>query len=280
MLVHHLVPDYVKDDEIDQAICAVYTNSADVQCPPGTSAGAFYFKFSLLNHMCRPNCDFENDGSDVSVYVLQDIEGGGQLGISYLNSNIRVYEGETRHEKLKKLQGFDCHCYACVEEEVVGFEYWRLDQQKQSLIAPWSRNRAAIVMKQGWKLICESENVEPQVAIKHLESEFKVQKSVLDKVNITLILTALQLVRNYYFLLPDRRGIYHLKSLGETGMNAYFQYSTTKEIVDFGNMLIKCFNKMELINEASELANLMLQFFPMSDTISMAGLPGPPAMIA
>ena len=84
---------------------------------------------------------------------------------------------------------------------------------------------------------------------------------VLDKVNIiiTLILTALQLVRNYYFLLPDRRGVRHLKSLGVTGMNAFFRYSTTKEIVDFGNnMLSKCFNKMDLITEASKIADLML----------------------
>ena len=277
MFVRHLVPDSVKDDEIDRAVRAVYTNSADVLCPPGTSAGAFYFEFSLLNHMCYPNCDFENGGTAVSVYALQDIECGSQLGISYLNSNIRVYEREARRKELKELHGFDCHCYICVKEKEVGSEYWLLDQQKRSLIAPWSQKMANEVMKQGWKLIRKSESMKPQVAIKQLESEYEVQKSVLDKVNITLILTALQLVRNYYFLLPDRRGIRLLKSLGETGMNAYFKYSTTKEIVDFGNMLIKCFNKMGLMTEASKLTDLMLQFFPLSDTISMAG--PPPAMI-
>ena len=51
-------------------------------------------------------------------------------------------------------------------------------------------------------------------------------------------------------------------------MNAYFQYSTTKEIVDFCN---KYFNKMKLINETSELANLMLQLFPLSDTCNKHG---------
>ena len=272
-LVHNLVPDSVKDVQILQAVRAVYTNSTDVPCPSGTSAGAFYFEFSLLNHMCYPNCDCENDGKDVSVYALQDIECGSQLGISYLNSNIRVYEREMRRNELKELQGFDCHCYVCVKEKEVGSEYWRLDQQKRSLIAPWSRKTADKIMKNGWKLIRDSEHLEPEVAIKQLESEFEVQKLVLDKVNITLILTALQLVRNYYFLLPDRRGVRHLKSLGVAGMNAFFRYSTAKEIVDFGNMLSKCFNKMDLITEARKIGDLMLQFFPMSDTIRMAGLP-------
>lgn len=276
-LVRHLVPDSIKDVEILQAVQAVYTNSADVQCPSGTSAGAFYFEFSLLNHLCYPNCDFENEGKAVSVFALQDIECGSQLGISYLNSNIRVYQGEIRRNELMNLQGFECHCYVCMKEKEVDSEYWLLDQQKQSLIAPWSLKMADEIMKKGWKLIRESEHMEPLVAIKQLESQFEVQKLVLDKVNITLILTALQLVRNYYFLLPDPRGVRHLKSLGVTGMKTFFRYSTAKEIVDFGNMLSKCFNKMNRITEASKIADLMLQFFPTSDTIRMAGLS--PAMI-
>ena len=274
-LVRNLVPDSVKDDEIRQVIQAVYTNSADVRCPSGTSAGAFYFEFSLLNHMCYPNCDFENVDKAVSVYALRDIESGSQLGISYLNSNIRVYEGETRRNELKKLQGFDCHCYVCVKEKEVNSKYWLLDQQKRSLIAPWSREMADGIMSKGWKLIRESENMEPQVAIKLLESEFAIQKLVLDKVNITLILTALQLVRNYYFLLPDPRGVRHLKSLGVTGMNAFFRYSTEGEIVEFGNMLSKCFDKMNLTTEATEIVNLMLRFFPMGNTMAMTGIPPP-----
>ena len=92
MLVRILAPDRVKDVEILQAVRAVYTNSADVQCPSGTLAGAFYFEFSLLNHMCYPNCDFETD----SVYALQDIECGSQLGISYLNSNMCLRERNTQ----------------------------------------------------------------------------------------------------------------------------------------------------------------------------------------
>jgi hypothetical protein len=276
-LIRNLVPDSVEDFEILQVIQAVHTNSADVRCPPGTSAGAFYFEFSLLNHMCYPNCDFENVDKAVSVYALQDIESGSQLGISYLNSNIRVYEGVTRRNELKKLHGFDCHCYGCEKEKEVNSECWLLDQQKRSLIAPWSREMADGIMNKGWKLIRESEHMEPQVAIEQLESEFEIQTLVLDKVNITLIITALQLVRNYYFLLPDPRGIHHLKSLGMNGMSAFFRYSTANEIVEFGNMLSKCLKKMNLITEASEIANLMLQIFPMRDTMTMAGLP--PTMI-
>ena len=118
-LVRYLVPGHVSDDEIDQMFRAVGMNAADVVCPNNTSTAAFYFEFSLLNHMCHPNCAFENDNTAVSVYALQDIECNSQLCITYLNSLLRVNERETRREELKKTYGFDCHCDVCVKEEIV-----------------------------------------------------------------------------------------------------------------------------------------------------------------
>ena len=272
-LVRGLVPVHVQDDEIDQMSRAVCVNAADVLCPPKTSAGAFYLEFSLINHLCYPNCYFENDNTDVSVYALDDIKYDSQLGISYLNPRIRVSERGTRREEIKKSFGFDCHCYVCLEEEKVGSDYWLLDQKKRSLIAPWSRDWVDKVMEKGWKSICESECMEKQQAIKLLEAELEVQKLVLDKVNITLILTIWQLVRNYYLLPDHRRGIIHLKLLGMTGMNAFFSYSTTKEVVDIGNTLSTCFSKVGLEKEASEFFDLLLCFYPSNDMIRMAKVP-------
>ena len=81
-----------------------------------------------------------------------------------------------------------------------------------------------------------------QEAIKHFESELKVQKSVLDKVHTTLILTIWQLVKNYFLLLDHKKAIVHLKSIGVTGHNAFFGYSTADEVVSNGKTLSKCFS--------------------------------------
>ena len=272
-LVRSLVPGHVQDDEINQMSRAVFANSEDVLCPPKTSAGAFYFEFSLVNHSCYPNCYFENESRDVSVYALQDITPDSQLGISYLNPRIRVGERSERRKELRKSFGFDCHCYVCSKEQEVGSVYWHLNQQKQSLIAPWSRERADEVMKKGWKLVQESEGMEPQQAIQKLDSHLEIQISILDKANITLILTIWQLVRNY-FLLPDhKKGIIHLRSLGVTGMNAFFSYSTAKEVVDIGNTLSTCFCNVGLEKGASELLKMLLRFYPSTEMIRQVGAP-------
>ena len=55
----------------------------------GEAAG-FYFEYSLVNHMCQPNCEFKNDKCNAAPYALQDIEPGSQLGNSYLQSYTSV----------------------------------------------------------------------------------------------------------------------------------------------------------------------------------------------
>ena len=278
-LVRGLVPDHVKDDEIDQMFRAVHVNAADVSCPPKTSASAFYLEFSLLNHSCYPNCYFKNDSTGVSVYALQDITPGSQLSISYLNPRIRIGVREERRQELKKSFGFDCCCDVCLKEDEMNSDYWHLDQQKRSLIAPWSRVRADLVMKEGWELAHKSEGMERQLAIKELESHFEVQKSVLDKANVTLILTIWQLVRNYFLLPDNKKGIAHLRSLGVTGMSAFFGYSTANEVVDIGITLSKCFGNVGLEEEASELFVLLFSFYPSHDMMRQVGIDLPASMV-
>lgn len=71
-----------------------------------------------------------------------------------------------------------------MEEKVVGSHYWLLDQQKRSLIAPWSRDKANDMMKNGWEVVQECMDthsyMEPQQAIDMLELMLKIQKPVLD----------------------------------------------------------------------------------------------------
>ena len=98
-------------------------------------------------------------------------------------------------------------------------------------------------MKEGWKSIQESENMENKKPSSTSNlAELKVQKSVLDKVHTTLILTIWQLVKNYFLLLDHKKAIVHLKSIGVTGLNAFFGYSTADEVVNNGKTLSKCFS--------------------------------------
>ena len=131
-------------------------------------------------------------------------------------------------------------------------------------------------MKNGWASIRESERIQPLQAVRLLESEFEIQKSVLDKVNIILIQTIWQLVRNYDYLSEHKKGIYHLKALGETGTNAFFSYSTPKDILEIVSILMRCFSEVGLKDKASKLSDLYVGFFPKapsSDSIRMAGVP-------
>ena len=122
---------------------------------------------------------------------------------------------------MKESFGFDCTCFLCLEEERVGSKYWLLDQKKRSLIAPWSREWADDVMKNGWEQICRSRSMNDHQSIRLLELAMKEQVSVLDKVNITLILTAIFLL--YKCSLERklcRKALSHFELIGEKGMNA------------------------------------------------------------
>ena len=155
--VRYLVPSRVSDDEIYQTYCRTNNNSATVKCPHGASAVATYLEYSLINHMCKPNCGWEGENGNMSVYALEDIKPNDQLGISYLRFRYIINLREIRRKEFKNKLGIDCTCYVCLEEENVGSIYWLLDQKKRSLIAPWSRQWADKVMDQAWEMFAKVE---------------------------------------------------------------------------------------------------------------------------
>ena len=264
MYIRSLVHGNVSDDEMYQMYCAESINSREIQgmCPSGTLACTMHFEYSLLNHLCQPNCDSEDDNTAATVYAIQDIEPDSQLGISYLNSRVGINVREVRRMELKRSFGFDCCCVVCAGEEVIGSPYWFLEQAKKSLIAPWSRKMADDIMKQGWNVVQISERTEKLSAVQMLESEIEIQKLVLDKRNVTFILTAWQLLRNYYLLQDYKKGLAHFKALGEVGINAFFEYGTATYVDAVSKLIITCCNHLGMVKECRELEELLFKFFP------------------
>ena len=63
----------------------VVNNSVDVVYILMTLTTAIYLEYSLLNHICKPNCGWEQEYGKVCVFALQNIEPNSQLGISYMS---------------------------------------------------------------------------------------------------------------------------------------------------------------------------------------------------
>ena len=256
---HYLVPSNVSDDEIYQTDRRMANNSATVKCPLGTSGVATYLEYTLLNHMCKPNCGWEGENGNMSVFAFQDIDSNSQLGISYLSFRYNINLREIRRNELKTAFGFDCSCPLCLEVEQVGSRCWLLDQKKRSLIAPWSWQWADKVMENGWKITCHSRRMEDLVAIKMLEVALKEQVVVLDKANVILILTGIfllykcSLMKEYY-----RKGMSHFRLVGEEGMNALFKYGTMTEIEYVGLDINTCCYELGYVKESEEISDLML----------------------
>ena len=260
--VRYLIPNNVDDDEIYQTHCRMTNNSASIQSPPDTSAVAIYLEYSLLNHMCRPNCGWEGENGNMSVFALQDIEPNSQLGISYLRFRYNVNLRKIRRQELKRAFGFDCGCTLCLEEEIVGSRCWLLDQKKRSLITPWSRKWADKVMKNGWEIICQSGSMENLAAIELLEVALKEQVVVLDKANIILILTAVFLLYKCSIVDEYRKGMSHFSTVDEEGMNALFEYGTMTEIEYVALDINACCSELGHVEESEEISDLMLKLFP------------------
>ena len=258
-----LVPSSVSDDKIYETFRRMTNNSAKVESPRNTSATAIYLEYSLLNHMCRPNCGWEQEYGKMWVFALQDIEPNSQLGISYLSFRYDINLREIRRNEWKESFGFDCSCFLCLEEEKVGSKYWLLDQKKRSLIAPWSRQWADKVMKNAWEQLCHSRSMNGPQAIRLLELAMKDQVPVLDKVNIILILTAIFLL--YKCSLERRlcqKAMSHFTSIGEKGINALFEYGTMTAI-EYVTLDIKaCCEELGYMKEANEISDLMMALFP------------------
>ena len=260
--VRYLVPSNVSDDEIYQTYCRISNNSSIVECPSGASAVATYLEYSLLNHMCRPNCSWEGENGKMSVYALEDIEPDSQLGTSYLRFRYCINLREIRRAELKKSFGFDCSCLICLEEEKVGSKCWLLDQKKRSLITPWSRQWADKVMDSTWEMFRQSTSMELPQAIELLESALKQQVEVLDKANVTLILTAIFLLYKCRLVKEYKKGMSHFNLIGEEGMNALFEYGTLDEINFVGEEINTCCYELGDVKGSDEISDLMPKLFP------------------
>ena len=262
--VRYLVPSSVSDDEIYQTFLRTDNNSAIVKCPRGASAVATYLEYSLLNHMCKPNCGWEGECGNMSVYALEDIEPNSQLGISYLRFRYIINVREIRRKELKNKLGIDCTCFVCLEEENIGSKHWLLDQKKRSLIAPWSRKWADKVMEKAWEMFCQSGSMEHPQAIKVLEIALKQQVGVLDKVNVILILTAIFLLYKCRLVKEYKRGMSLFTLVGEEGMNALFEYGTLEEINFVAEEINTCCYELGDVRGSEEISDLMPKLFPKS----------------
>ena len=144
-----LVPEEIGSEEIKHALLALSTNASTVKdSPPGTMIVAVYnTAYCLLSHMGKSNCEIdpEKDGT-VGVYTIDDLKPGDQLGTSFVPRECYMNIREVRHPKLKETLGLDCKCLVCRKETVPGSKMWLLEQQKSSLIAPWSHAMARQVM--------------------------------------------------------------------------------------------------------------------------------------
>ena len=260
--VRYLVPSGVSEDEIYQTYCRTDNNSATVKCPRGASAVATYLEYSLLNHMCRPNCGWEGENGNMSIYALENIEPNSQLGISYLRFRYIINLREIRRRELKKKLGIDCTCHVCLEEENVGSRYWLLDQKKRSLIAPWSRQWANKVMDKTWEMFCQSGSMEHPQTIELLEMASKQQVGVLDKANVILILTAIFLLYKCRLVKEYKRGMSHFNLVGKEGMNALFEYGTLDEINFVGEEINTCCYELGDVKGSEEISDLMPKLFP------------------
>ena len=117
-------------------------------------------------------------------------------------------------------------------------------------------------MKKGWRLLCQSQHMDRHSAIQLLESTMKVQKVVLDKQNITIILTAWELLRKYSLLHDYKKGLAHFESLGEDGITAFFHYGAANEIDSVCTIVARCCRELGMNKETNKLEEVAFKFFP------------------
>ena len=264
--VRMLVPSDLNDCDIYRTFCAVSVNAAAVfNAPSGTSAMALFMEYSLLNHMCRPNCEWEMEDGSVCVYAARDIEAGAQLGISYLMDEYTLIVREIRRAILKKNFGFDCRCSVCLGEEVPGSPWWVADQQKRLLIAPWSSEMAKKVMYEGWEKLCMSRRTELTAtqAIQILEHTQAVINRILDERNIIVILIARRLISKYIEVGEYAKAVKQYVSIIEKAIHVLInEYSTACYVCNILCEIAVCLLRLGRMEQSKEMEREMHQLFP------------------
>ena len=263
-----LVPSNVTEKEIYETACTMDANASVVWAPQGASTLILCVEQSLINHMCRPNCLWESESGKVSVVALDDLKPGDQLGFSYLTAYYRLSVRDIRRKKLKDERGFDCHCFVCSEEERVGSKFWLLNEQKKSLVSPWSHQHADKVMKAGWELLCKytDSGAQPREIVKSLEAAISLQRSVLDKCNAVILLTTKMLLLNYGELGEYRKAVEQLKL---TSLTALLQYGTVQDVDFFLYYISRC-----LLNMGREEDSLKVEAWTIDLILSLPSLDG------
>ena len=268
--VRLLVPEEISDLEIKHALRAVSVNAATVGgCPAGILTVAVYNnEYCLLNHMCKPNCeiDQEEDGT-IAVYTVDDVRPGEQLGISLVTREYYMNVRELRRGKLSECFGLDCECFVCRRETLPGSKLWLLEQQKSSLIAPWSHAMARQTMIAGWGLLCDSSRPSlvdsPSKVVDILEPAIESQKQILDQHNVILVLTATTLFLMYCRMEESELAIdTYYRYLGPVGIGSLKEYGTLRDVADItGNVCIRFFD-LERMIEFNDMFKLTQQLHP------------------
>ena len=264
--VRLMVPSDVTDAEIERALRVVSINAGSVGIPSyRTSVVAVYnIEYLLLNHMCKPNCESEpeEDGT-YSVIAIYDLKAGEQLGVTYLLRDYCLNLREIRRLKLKESFGFDCNCFVCQSEMIIGSRQWLLEKQKSSLIAPWSQAMALKTMQQAWEVLCDcriTPDITPSQIVELLEPTMKSQLLVLDKCNVMLVLTAIHLILNYSKIGASQKAVDVFTSLGHSGMVSIVEYGTTANIVEVMSTMCACRLDLRRMEEFRKAFSLTQKF--------------------
>ena len=268
--VRLLVPEEISSEEIKHALRAISTNAATIGgSPPGTMIIAAYNReYCLLNHMCKPNCeiDREEDGT-IAVYTVDDVKAGEQLGISFVTREYYMNVREVRRAKLNECFGLDCNCFVCRRETQRGSKLWLLEQQKSSLITPWSRAMARQTMVKGWELLCDSNNPSlansPSKIAEILEPAVESQKEILDRRNVIFVLTATTLCLMYCRMKESEMAIdAYYRYLGPVGIASLKEYGTRRDAADITSNICIHFFDLERMVEFSDMFKLTQKLHP------------------
>lgn len=286
--VRLLVPDEITNDEIEATLRAVSFNTATIErCPKNTDTMKHYTKstmvvavynqeYTLLQHMCKPNCEpekeIENKDGKISVYTIDDIKAGTQLGISFLMIKYYANVRDIRLPKLKECFGIDCKCHICTGEMEQGSYLWLVDKQKSSLIAPWSFETAHKAMVNGWNTMGKSCQISLAGDTAMLQSSLDTMHVYLDQRNIMILLTAITLFYRYCLNQANQDAIeVFYSSIGHVGLSALFQYGTRREVAELTANLSICFLEMEEVRGFNSMFNLTRQIHPRRPSHSELG---------
>ena len=242
-----LIPQDITDDVLKHAMLAVSLNAAKLEYgTQGTMiVGVHSIEYSLLGHLCKPNCEgereFEDDPRSIAVYTIEDINAGERVAISFVLNTHYMNISDIRRQNLKECFGIDCKCYVCQGESVPGSDLWLISRKKCSLVTPWSFNMAGKAMVRGWNTLADCILKLPAESTPILKSSLENLHIYLDHRNIMLVLTAMTLFLKYCDIGASKEAIdVYYKSINLSGLTALMDYGTRNDVIDITGNLCFC----------------------------------------